>query len=90
MALENWLILIASTVLLLPFILAIGVIVVIVTSTWSKVVRNGYVNMLLAIFDVRFPLPSMKTYIKLCYILLHDMFAVWKRQDCESRTETAQ
>lgn len=50
MGVESYVILLALSLLLLPFIVAIGIIALINTCRWSVRLRSGYVSMLLKIF----------------------------------------
>ena len=50
--LENLALLLVLSVLFIPFIVVIGVLVLVMTCSWSKNARKFYVNMLLKIFKV--------------------------------------
>ena len=52
MGVENLVVLVALSLLLLPLILAIGIIAFINTCKWSVNFRHGYVQLLLKIFQV--------------------------------------
>ena len=56
MGVDDFLLLIVLSVLLLPPISAIGVLVSIMTCSWSQNVRKRYVDLLLKIFEVIFPI----------------------------------
>lgn len=52
MGVENLVILVALSLILLPLILAIGILAFINTCKWSVNFRRGYVKVLLKIFQV--------------------------------------
>ena len=53
MGVQNFIIFLLLSTLLLPFIFAIGLLVLVMTCGWSKLIRQKYVDTLLKIFDVR-------------------------------------
>lgn len=70
------------SVLFLPFILAIGCLVLVMTCSWSKNVRKGYVDLLLKIFQVGLSVTTVFVAVTLYISLMFCLFpAVWHRKN---------